>query len=468
MSKEKRLIKNTVVFMIGNFSTKMLTFILLPFYTYYLSTEDYGFVDLVSTSISFFIPIITFQLMDGCYRYLITIDDDDVNKSKIISNSVMIVLRNLLIANIIYIIVTSFVSLNYRFLILLQFNLAIVSAFLQHSIRGLKKNNVYTIAGIISTFFMLISNVILIVFVGLKAEGLIISTIISYIVTIFYILLTTKFHKYINFKYKDKELESKLTKYSIPLIPNYLNWWVMNVSDRLVINIFLGVSSNGIYAIANKFPQIVQMLCKMFNMAWQESAITEYSDKGRDEFYSKIFNNYSTILLSSMIGMLSITRILFSIGINEKFSEAYYYVPFLLYGVVFSTFSSFYGTGYQSSKNTKGAFASSILGSVLNIVVNILLVPYMGLYAASISTMLSFAIMWIYRIIDTKKYFNIRIYWPKFIVLLCISVIYMFIYYINNNIITQIICIAIASIIFIVSNREIINTILSKLMKRGK
>lgn len=465
MSKEKRLIKNTLIFTIGNFSTKLLTFLLLPFYTYYLSTEDYGFVDVVSTTISFFIPIITFQLMDGCYRYLITAEDD-TKKSRIISNSIIVVLRNLLIADLIYIIVNLFINLRYSTLILIQFNMAVISSFLQQSIRGLKKNHVYAIAGIISTFCMLTSNIVLVVFVGLKAEALIISTIISSISIIIYIFIITKYYKYIDFKTKSTDIANQLVKYSIPLIPNSLNWWVMNVSDRLIINIFLGVSSNGIYAIANKFPQLVQMICNMFNMAWQESAIIEYDSKSRDEFYSNTFDNYSTIVLSAMIVMLSVTRILFTIGINEKFAEAYNYVPFLYFGAVFSTFSSFFGTGYQSSKNTKGAFSSSILGSVINIIVNLLLVPFIGLYAASISTMLSFLFMWLYRIFDTKKYFTIKIKWNKFGSLLIVSFIYILLYYINTNLIILSAGMLIAFIIFIVANKAAVERIYLKIRRK--
>lgn len=465
MSKEKKLIKNTLIFAIGNFSTKFLTFLLLPFYTYYLTTSDYGFVDLVSTTISFFIPIISFQIMDGCYRYLIVTEDEE-ERSKVISNSFIIVLKNILFANLVYIILNMFIDLKYSFLILIQFNAAILSAFVQQSIRGLKKNYVYSIAGIISTLCMLSSNIILIAVLGLRAEGLMISTTIAYIITFIYIIVSTKFLRYIKFRYNDKALSKELISYSVPLIPNYVNWWIMNVSDRIIINLFIGISGNGIYAIANKFPQIIQMMCNMFNMAWQESAILEYDKEERDTFYSQIFNNYAKILLSSMILMLSITRILFNIGINEKFADAYIYIPFLYFGVVFSTFASFYGTGYQSSKNTKGAFRSSILGSIMNILVNILLVQYIGLMAASISTMMAFLTMWIYRIFDTRKYFNIKVEWKKFIALMLLTIVYIIIYYVNDNIIISSVSILGAIVTWCLFNKEIILQILNKAIKR--
>lgn len=469
MSKEKRLIKNTMIFTIGNFSTKFITFLLLPFYTYYLSTFDYGYVDIVSSFVSLFIPIVSFQLMDGCYRYLI-ITEEKENQNKIISNAFIVVFRNLILANLVYIALNGFIEIRYSFIILIQFNAAIIQAFMQQSIRGLKKNYIYSMAGIIFTVCTLVSNIILIAFMGLKAEGLIISNIIGYVFSFTYIIISCKFISYIKFSYKDEKIAKELISYSLPLIPNSLNWWIMNVSDRIIINIFQGVSGNGIYAIANKFPQVVDMMCKTFNMAWQESAITEYDSDLRDEFYSKVFNDYITIVYSITILMLSGTRILFSIGINEKFVEAYNYVPFLLYGVVFSTFASFYGTAYQSTKNTKGAFVSSVLGSVVNFVINITLIQIIGIYAASLSTMISFLFMWIYRIFDTKKYFNIKIKWNRFIWLVILSVMYIVVYYTNHIVIINLLGIIGAIIIFIYFNyyniSKIIMKVIRKVMKR--
>lgn len=465
MNKEKKLMLNTVIYMIGNFSSKFLTFLLIPFYTFYLSEADYGYADIVSTMVAFFLPIISFQLTDGTYRFLIK-TDDQVEREKVISSGFSIVLRNLVIANIAYVILNLLVDINFKYIIFIQFNVAIINAYILQCSRGLKKNQVYAIGGVISTFLMLGCNILFIVGFKMKAEGLLLANIISHLFACIYVAYKIKFSSYFKTKKSDDEMKNELKKYSIPLIPNYLNWWIMNVSDRLLINIFLGLDFNGLYAVANKFPNIINMVCSMFNMAWQESAITEYDNKQRDKFYSNIFEKYSNVLFTTVIILLASTGLLFDIMINEKFSNAYYVVPFLYLGVIFSTFSSFYGTGYQSSKDTKGAFRSSIFGSIVNFVINLLLIKELGLMAAGVSTMLSFIVMWIYRVIDTKKYFSIKINYKKFSCLIVITGIYIFLYYLETNLIVRAISILISLGIFVIVNKELVIPMIQKILRK--
>ena len=70
-SKYTKLVKNTAIFAIGNFSTKILTFLIVPLYTYVLTTEEYGRIDLFTTTISFLVPIVTLQVQEALIRYLL-------------------------------------------------------------------------------------------------------------------------------------------------------------------------------------------------------------------------------------------------------------------------------------------------------------------------------------------------------------------------------------------------------------
>lgn len=84
MNRNKILFKNILTYALGNFGSKFLGFILLPSYTHYLSVSDYGYLGLISVSVSFIIPIITFQIFDGLYRFLLGVDSIEERK-KVIS-----------------------------------------------------------------------------------------------------------------------------------------------------------------------------------------------------------------------------------------------------------------------------------------------------------------------------------------------------------------------------------------------
>ncbi|MBT2724009.1 lipopolysaccharide biosynthesis protein [Bacillus sp. ISL-46] len=431
MSREKVFIKNTLIYTIGNLSSKILVFLLLPLYTHYLSTNEYGYIDIIITTISLFLPIVTFQITDGLFRFLLE-SEDEHQKTSIISSSFKIVFRNLLFVDIIYLILINFIKIELAILIMIYFNVLIFNSLYLQISRGLRKNLIYAIAGIISTLVNLCSNIVLIIFLDFKINGIIISMILSNIAAIIYIEKKLKISSYIKFNLSSPSLKKEIIIYSLPLIPNVINWWVMNASDRFFLNLFIGMEANGIYALANKFPSILIILNSIFNLAWQESAITEYKSKDRDEYYSKMFNYFLRFQIASLLILLSATPIIFKFLIDKSFADAYLYMPALYISAMFSAFSSFYGTGFQSSKDTKGAFYSSIFGSIINIIFNIILIPIIGIHGATISTAISFGSMWVIRIFQTKKYFKIKIDINFLIKSHLLLVVFVFLYYTKN------------------------------------
>ncbi|UZW14977.1 oligosaccharide flippase family protein [Clostridium pasteurianum] len=466
MNKEKTLIKNTIIYAIGNFGSKILSFLLVPLYTYYLSTNDYGYFDLITTTIMLLIPIITFQIYDGLYRYLL---DSKSNKelSNIISNSFFITIRNLLIFNTIYIIFIQFKMFKYEYLILLQINFNIISNLFAQIARGLKKNIQYSISGILSTFITLSSNVLFIVVINLRVGSLITANILASISIIIYLEYNLKIHKYIKIKLRNKIIKKQLIIYSVPLIPNVISWWLMKVSDRYFLTFYKGMEANGIYAVSNKFPSILIMLNSIFYLAWQESAIIEYKSKDKNQFYTKMFNVLMNIQFCSVIILISFTKFIMKFMVNGDFVSAWIYVPFLYMGTIFNSFSSFYGTGYLSSKDTMGAFYTSIIGGIVNVIINITLIPIIGIQAASFATMISFLVMWIVRLWQTKKYFRIDIKVKNLIILSIISIVFIVFYY-NKNYILNIIMMVLSIIIFIVFNKNLIIKSFEFLFKKFK
>ncbi|KLV25962.1 hypothetical protein ABW02_12775 [Niallia circulans] len=458
MSREKTLIKNSLIYFIGNFSQKFIVFLLLPFYTHYLSTGEYGYFDLIVTMAGLVTPIITFQLNEGMYRHLL--DARDKKEIQIIiSSTFFVVLKNLILFNLLFLVINYFIKLDNLFLILLYLNIVSLYSVFSQITRGLKKNIVFSVAGIINAIVNVSSNIILIVLLDFRIEGMLLSLIFSFIASFLYLEWKIRFSKYIKYREVDIDTKKKLIRYSIPLIPNTINWWIMNLSDRYLINVFIGVEANGIYAAANKFPSLLVVLNSIFYLAWQETAITEFNSKDKDRFYTKMFNNYMNFQLSMLLILLSTSFIFVDFLLNNEFVEAYKYMPFLYIGAILNSFSSFYGTGFQSSKDTNKAFSSSIYGSLINIIGNIILIPILGLLGAAISTMASFGVMWIIRIYQTKIYFDIRISNKKKLLVPIIIMIFTSLYYMDNYTI-KILSIILALIMMCILNRELFSKVI--------
>jgi O-antigen/teichoic acid export membrane protein len=456
MNRETNIIKNFIIYSIGNFGSKFLGFLLLPFYTFYLSTNDYGYFDLITTTLTMLMPLITFQIVDGLYRYLLEAKSEN-QKCLIISSSFSIVIRNLLVANLVYILFSLFVSFKFKYLILIQLNVSIINSVWMEIARGLRNNVEYSIAGIMTTGFTMICNIILIVFFNFRVSGLIIANIIAALISISYLETVIKVRKYLyfNFQNNNSQIPKMLLSFSLPLLPNTLGWWIMSVSDRYILNYYQGMAANGIYAVANKFPSLIILVNSIFYLAWQESSISEYNAKDRDEFYSKMFNQFMKLQFTLTFILLAFTKLLMSYMVNSNFSTAWKYVPFLYFSALFSAFSSFYGTGYLSSKQTKGAFTTSVYGALLNILANLLTVPYIGIQGASLSTMAAFLLIWILRVHQTKRYFAINIEMPKLFLLALIAIVLIWFYYIDNFYL-QISAMLLSLLIFVIFNQNII------------
>lgn len=422
MNKKGELVKNTAIIFIGKFFTQFVSFLLLPLYTTYLNTSDYGIWDLLLTYITLLIPILSLQLDSAAFRFLI----DATNKSKqknIISSSFLVTCFNILIAVIIFTVVNVFTSINYYIYILLLFVMCAISSFMLQIVRGLGSTLKYSVATTITGVTCIILNVILIVFCGLGIKGLFIAQIVSNLFCILYLLFSMKIYTYISVNNLDKELIKKMLSYSLPLIPNGISWWVISVSDRTIISLFLTTAANGIYAISNKLSTIINSFLSIFNLAWSESASRYINSDDASCYYTDICND--TISLFSFLTMLllSFFPIVFDYVINESYSEAYLYVPILIISALFNAVVQVYSGIYTAKKMTKQIAITSFLAALINIVVNLSLIRNIGLYAAAISTLISYLVIMIYRYIDIKKYVDIK-YDYKSILIYMISIIF--------------------------------------------
>lgn len=468
MNKKKQLAKNTIIIFFGRVCTQLISFFLLPLYTAYLATSEYGLVDLIQTYVTLLVPIITLELEMSIFRYLIDSRDSKKETNKLISNNFYVLLISLSIFSILYIIVTCFVTLPFRWLILIDIIVCVLSGNFLQVARGFGKTVDYSVSCILTGLTTVVSNIILICFVGLQAEGMIISMALANFVCTMYLFLRLKLYSRIDFKLVDHKLLKDMFKYSIPLIPNGISWWIVNVSDRTIISFILGASANGLYAISNKFPTIISSLTGVFNLSWSESAALHINAKDRDEFFSDIFNTIMKLFVALGAGMLACMPFVFPILINTKYSEAFDYIPYLVLGSVFNVAICLYSQVYLAKKLSKQVASTAVMGAIINILINIIFIKKIGLYAAAISTAISYFVMMLYRHIDLKKYVSIKLEDGLIIKSICIFIFTIFLYY-QHNLYLNILNLVVVCLYAFLSNKEFLKssykTILGKIKR---
>ena len=439
MSKGKDLAKNTAIVSIGKICTQLITFLLLPVYTAVLSNEEYGVVDLLNTLTSLLLPIVTLQIEQGIFRYLIDCRENNEKQIKLITTIIRFMIIQSIACIVIFLCVSPFIHNEYKYFLMANLLMGIFSSLLLQICRGLGDNATYAIGSFITGAFTVVLNVIFIVAFRWGAYGMLGAIAISNFICSVYIFLKRKIYKYIKPKQFDKKILKEIIKYSVPLIPNMISWWIVSASDRTIISAVIGIAQNGIYSAANKFSGVFTTLYSVFNLTWTESASININSEDRDEFFSKILDFVIRFFGCLCLGTIAVMPFAFNILINEKFAEAYYQIPILILGSVFNILVSFVGSIYVAKKLTKEIAKTSIISAVINIFVNIALIKSIGLYAASISTVIAYALMFIYRWIDVKKYVKFNV---NKILMFALTIMYgitIFTYYLKNTTISVVV-----------------------------
>ena len=450
MSKGKDLAKNTAIVSIGKICTQLITFFLLPVYTAVLSNEEYGVVDLLNTLTSLLLPIVTLQIEQGIFRYLIDCRENNEKQIKLITTIIRFMIIQSIACIVIFLCVSPFIHNEYKYFLMANLLMGIFSSLLLQICRGLGDNATYAIGSFITGAFTVVLNVIFIVAFRWGAYGMLGATAISNFICAVYIFLKRKIYKYIKPKQFDKKILKEIIKYSVPLIPNMISWWIVSASDRTIISAVIGIAQNGIYSAANKFSGVFTTLYSVFNLTWTESASININSEDRDEFFSKILDFVIRFFGCLCLGTIAVMPFVFNILINEKFAEAYYQIPILILGSVFNILVSFVGSIYVAKKLTKEIAKTSIISAVINIFVNIVLIKSIGLYAASISTVIAYALMFIYRWIDVKKYVKFNV---NKILMFALTIMYgitIFTYYLKNSMISVIVLVIV--VVFTILN----------------
>lgn len=433
MKREKMLVKNTIILTIGKICTQLITFLLLPLYTGILSTEEYGIVDLLNTLISLLLPVITFQIEQALFRNLIEVREDEAKKKRIISTGVYSVIIQSIIYIILFVIIYPLIDNQYKIFLITNVIACIFASLFQQIARGLGENKKFAIGSFLSASTTIASNVLLLVIIKLKVEGMLIGNMIGQIICIIYLFVSLKLYRYIKIKTFKFEILKKMWKYSIPLIPNAISWWVFSASDRVIVSSILGVGQNGILSAAHKFSSVYITIYNIFYMSWNEFISIHIHDKDIEEFFNKMFNTILNIFISIGVGIIACMPFVYTIMVNKSYYDGYYQVPIMILGSMFNIIIGLLSVVYVAKKNTKAIANTSIASAVINIIVHMALIKYIGLFAATISTLVAYLTMTIYRMKDVnKRYFKIIIDKSMIIKTILIIIILLPIYYMKN------------------------------------
>ena len=420
-SRAKYLMKNTVIFTLGNLATKLITFFLVPLYTYVLTTEEYGTVDLITTVSMVVAPVLMLNIGESVLRFSL---DPNTDKNEVMSVGILC----LLVAAVLGIFLIpcgNLIQAHQHFgtcLYLYVLSAAMVQIFLCN-LRGQEKLLHFSVGNIINTACVGVLNILFLLYFHFGVYGYLGAYILSNMVTSIYAFSVGRVGKVLRNFHIDRNLLKRMACYSVVLIPNVFMWWIMNSADRIIVTAFLGVAANGVFAISYKIPSLLATISSIFNQAWSYSAIREDESSDKTEYTNRVYHTMFSMILFLASGMLLVVKPFLSIYVAPEFYYAWKYVPFLVIGFVFQSMATFLSTPYTVNFDSKGFLFSAAIGAVVNLVLNFLLVNRMGIHGVALATAISYITVFIYRAIDTRKYLRLQLFDFRTLVLLIIVLV---------------------------------------------
>ncbi len=469
-SKYKYLGKNTLIFAINSFGTKILSFLLVPLYTNILSTEEYGVADLITTTATLMMYLFTINVADAVLRFTL---DKKTDPDEILSygSRVTMIGSLLLILTMILVWWSGLVPWDDSYY-LYVFGFYFFTAsyqLLTNYLRAIDDVKAVAIAGIISSLSMILCNILFLVVVRIGITGYLLALIIGPFCGSLYSLLRIKLPLRVYFrKTCDAATRKAMRAYCIPLIFNNIALWINAFLDKYFVTAICGVDQNGIYAVAYKIPTILSICYTVFSQAWNLSAIKEFDKDDKDGFFSDTYRVYNSLIVCICSGLILINVPLARLLFAKDFFEAWNYSSVLLISVMFNAMTAFLGSIFSAVKKSRIIAVTTLISAAVNTVLNALLIPVIGVQGAAIATAACYVVMWAVRYVVIRRYITLRITLWRDIIAYCLLCGQVVLEHLNGHCYIGQIAVLLAILLLYRKNIvQILSAILPKAKKNG-
>ncbi|MBR2760493.1 MAG: oligosaccharide flippase family protein [Solobacterium sp.] len=437
---------------------KVFAFITLPILTAYLTKKEYGTYDLIATLVMLAIPVATLQIQTAAFRFLIDCRGDKEKSSEIVSNIFAVTIPVSLIVSIIVQFFFREWSMAIRIMIAVYFFLDTIHLTVAQVARGIGNNKAYSVSAIIVSATSMLTIVATVSFMRIGLLGVCISLALSQLFSTIYLIWKIDFFSYLSFRRISRKGIRELLAYSWPMVPNNLSGWVLKLSDRLVITAFLGVEANAVYAVANKIPNLLSTAQAIMVMAWHENASIAVEDQDADQYYTKMLDRVFDLMFGCTVLLIAATPILFRLLIRGDYAEAYYHMPVLILAMFFCVMASYFGGIYIAHKRTVNVGISTMVAAGINLMIDLLFVNIIGIWAGSVSTLVSYIVLYVYRMMNTQTFQKIEVNYKKQILLILIMIVLLISCFMQKPVL-NIINIVAAVVLFFALNKDVVRVL---------
>ena len=392
------LFSNMALFTVSNFVSKLLVFLLVPFYTSVLTEPEYGIADVMQSTLLLTVPLLSVNIGEAALRYALS----GADKAGILKTGFKYVFRAIsyvFVLGVVFIGIgqagffegTSLASYIAVFIVL--FAADSVYEFMLLYCQGCDKTKVMITGSISCTALVIAANLLFLLVFKLGLYGYLAAQILSFFGAALIMFLLIKGAQGLKDAREDKELEGEMREYGKNMQLYAASSWANNAIDRYFILAMLGSAANGLYGVAYKIPAILTTFQRIFAQAFQMSAVKEYEGDDRAEFFSGLFKKYNAIMVVLCAWLIYFLKVIAAFLFRKGFFEAWVLVPPLLISVIFGALEGYLGSICLAFKDGKSMGRATGMGALVNIALNFALISYFGATGAAVATCVSYFVM---------------------------------------------------------------------------
>ncbi len=405
----KKLASNTLIFTVGKFVSKLIVIFMLPFYTSYLTSAEYSTADLITNLCNLIIPIACLGVSEGIFR---NAAEREVDKESFFTNGTLL----MIIGGAVFLALSPLLNLfeyfsNYIWLIIIYVLASNIHSVCSQYVCAIGRTKLFAFQGVLNTMLTVLLNILFLVGFNMGINGYVLSIVLADLLSTVFLMFTAKLHRAFKIKKTSRRVMWELMRFCLPLVPSTVFWWITGVSDRYMVAYMCSDEMNGLYAAAYKIPTLLTYVVVIFNDAWKLSAVSESEDREQcTRFYSGVFKYYIAVMFAGgamlAVGAQIFAKILFA----ESYFAAWTFIPILSAATVFTALDTFLGSAYFTVKRTGMSFWTSLAGALINIALNIALIPTYGATGASVATYISYFAVFVLRAVTMHKFIPFKMY----------------------------------------------------------
>jgi len=395
----KKLLKHSSVYSLGNLLNKAVGFLLIPFYTHYLTTADYGTLELLDLSVTLIGLLLNMWMNASLVRHYYEYEDDksrnEVVSTALIATSTAAALVSA--AGLFWARGISTLILKspefYAFVQIIAFNLffTCVNSVSFSYLRAKQKSSAVVVMNTVSLVTGLTLNIYFLAVMKTGVVGILYSSLISNaLVTTGLTILTVR---QVGLHFDGVKLKA-IAAFGLPLILTSFSAFELNFADRFFLQHYSNVSTVGIYALGYKFGYMLSfLLIQPFMMIWgaRMYEIAKRPDAGA--VFSRIIAYFTLLMCAVALAMSLFIKDVISMITSTGFHNAYKVVPAVALAYVFYGMSYYFQTGVYVSKKTGYLGLMGVICASANVGLNFLLIPRFAAMGAAWATTLSFLLM---------------------------------------------------------------------------